>query len=89
MSLFRESLSQISPTCFQGKVGQPNGDQDCGWRPLDVLVIVEEPTFPGCRAEIRAIGVLAMGDEKGINEKILAVPDAEPRFEGIDHLIYA
>lgn len=51
--------------------------------PLDVLIIVEEPTFPGCRVEVRPIGVLLMRDEKGIDEKILGVPVADPRFEGI------
>jgi inorganic pyrophosphatase len=51
--------------------------------PLDVLIIVEEPTFPGCRVRIRPIGVLLMRDEKGLDEKILAVPLADPRFDGI------
>lgn len=51
--------------------------------PLDVLIIVEEPTFPGCRVRVRPIGVLLMRDEKGIDEKILGVPVADPRFEGI------
>jgi len=54
--------------------------------PLDVLVIVEEPTFPGCHVLIRPIGVLLMRDEAGIDEKILGVPMADPRFEGIRKL---
>ena len=51
--------------------------------PLDALVLVEEPTFPGCRVRIRPIGVLLMRDEKGLDEKILGVPLADPRFDGI------
>lgn len=51
--------------------------------PLDVLIIVEEPTFPGCRIKVRPIGVLVMHDEMGTDEKLLAVPDADPRFKGI------
>jgi inorganic pyrophosphatase len=51
--------------------------------PLDVLIIVEEPTFPGCRVSVRLIGVLVMEDEKGLDEKLLAVPIADPRFDGI------
>ncbi len=47
---------------------------------LDVLIIVEEPTFPGCRVKVRPIGVLQMRDEHGVDEKILAVPVADPRF---------
>ncbi|MGI5916266.1 MAG: inorganic diphosphatase [Anaerolineae bacterium] len=54
--------------------------------PLDVLVIVEEPTFPGCEVLIRPIGVLVMRDEKGVDEKILGVPVADPRFDGIRDL---
>jgi len=51
--------------------------------PLDVLILVEEPTFPGCRVKVRPIGVLIMRDEQGVDEKILAVPIADPRFEDI------
>jgi inorganic pyrophosphatase len=51
--------------------------------PLDVMIIVEEPTFPGCRVRARPIGVLVMADERGTDEKILAVPDADPRFDDI------
>ncbi|MBC7223264.1 MAG: inorganic diphosphatase [Anaerolineae bacterium] len=54
--------------------------------PLDVLIIAEEPTFPGCRVQVRPIGVLLMRDEKGIDEKILGVPVADPRFEGIQDI---
>jgi inorganic pyrophosphatase len=58
----------------------PDGDH------LDVLVVVEEPTFPGCRLLARPIGVLEMRDEKGLDHKIVAVPVADPRFEGIRDL---
>jgi inorganic pyrophosphatase len=54
--------------------------------PLDVLVIVEEPTFPGCYVRARPIGTLNMSDEKGVDEKILAVLVDDPRFSGIDRL---
>jgi len=53
---------------------------------LDVLVIVEEPTFPGCRMEVRPVGVLKMRDEAGEDFKVIAVPVADPRFEGVDDL---
>lgn len=54
--------------------------------PLDILVVVEEPTFPGCHVRARPIGTLVMSDEKGLDEKILAVPVDDPRFEGIETL---
>ncbi len=47
---------------------------------LDVLVIVEEPTVPGCYMDARPIGVLRMRDDKGGDDKIIAVPVADPRF---------
>jgi inorganic pyrophosphatase len=53
---------------------------------LDVLIFVEEPTFPGCRVTIRPIGVLLMRDDKGIDEKLLGVPVADPRFDGINDI---
>jgi inorganic pyrophosphatase len=54
--------------------------------PLDVLVVVLDPTFPGCHVPARPIGVLRMHDEKGEDEKILAVPVGDPRFEEVDKL---
>ena len=54
--------------------------------PLDVLVVVLDPTFPGCHVPARPIGVLLMHDEKGGDEKILAVPVGDPRFEEVDDL---
>ncbi len=54
--------------------------------PLDALILVEEPTFPGCHVQIRPIGVLLMRDEKGVDEKILGVPVADPRFDGIEDI---
>lgn len=48
---------------------------------LDILVIVEEPTFPGCHIPVRPIGVLNMIDVNGEDQKILAVPLVDPRFD--------
>ena len=54
--------------------------------PLDALVIMESPTFPGCLIKARPIGVLDMTDEHGRDEKILAVPQSDPRYEHIQRL---
>ena len=51
--------------------------------PLDALVLVAEPTFPGCRIRVRPIGVFHMSDEKGPDEKVLCVPLADPSFERV------
>jgi inorganic pyrophosphatase len=48
--------------------------------PLDVLVLLEDPTFPGCWIEVRAIGVFWMEDEKGPDAKILCVPLHDPTY---------
>ena len=48
--------------------------------PMDVLVMVYHPTFPGCIVEARAIGVLEMRDEKGPDEKLLCVATKDPRY---------
>ena len=67
------------PTDYGYIPGTKSADGD----PLDILVIVEEPTFPGCHVAVRPIGVLRMHDEEGIDEKILAVPVEDPRFDGV------
>ncbi len=50
---------------------------------LDVLVLTSNPLFPGCAVDVRPVGVLFMSDDKGQDEKILAVAKADPRFKHI------
>ena len=59
---------------IEGTLGQ-DGD------PLDALVLVQEPTFPGCLIRSRAIGMFRMSDEKGRDDKVLCVPYEDPRQE--------
>ena len=47
--------------------------------PLDALVLVQEPTFPGCLILSRAIGMFRMTDEAGGDDKVLCVPATDPR----------
>ena len=70
------------PTDYGFVPGTLSGDGD----PLDVLVVVDEPTFPGCHVRVRPIGTLTMYDEKGMDEKILAVPEDDPRDKEIRDL---
>ena len=51
--------------------------------PLDALVLVSDPTFPGCRIRVRTIGVFHMSDEKGPDEKLLCEPIGDPAFDRI------
>jgi inorganic pyrophosphatase len=48
--------------------------------PLDILVIVNEPTFPGCQIDCRPIGVLKLLDRGEPDDKILAVPSNDPFY---------
>jgi len=54
--------------------------------PLDALVLVWEPTFPGCYIESKPIGVFKMKDENGMDEKILCVPLHDPFWNYIEEL---
>jgi inorganic pyrophosphatase len=49
--------------------------------PLDALVLLDEPTFPGCLITCRVIGMFRMHDEKGADDKVLLVPAHDPRME--------
>jgi inorganic pyrophosphatase len=51
--------------------------------PLDALVLLEEPTFPGCWISARPVGVFWMTDDKGPDAKILCVPAGDPRWEDV------
>ncbi|MCC7433806.1 MAG: inorganic diphosphatase [Methanoregulaceae archaeon] len=48
--------------------------------PIDVLVMLMHPTFPGCIVEAKPIGLLEMRDDKGPDEKVLCVATKDPRF---------
>lgn len=52
--------------------------------PLDVLVLLDEPTFPGCEIACRPLGVCHMRDEKGSDSKVLAVPCWDVRTQWRD-----
>ena len=62
--------------------GTLGGDGD----PLDALVFVGDPTFPGCRIRARPVGLFRMWDEKGCDEKILCVPFRDPLWSHIEEL---
>jgi len=53
---------------------------------LDALVLLWEPTFPGCIIESKPLGMFIMSDEKGPDEKILCVPVADPLWNYIEEL---
>jgi inorganic pyrophosphatase len=64
---------------IEGTLGE-DGD------PLDALVLLEEPTFPGCLIKCRAIGMFRMRDEAGGDDKVLCIPAGDPRMDHIQDL---
>lgn len=58
----------------------PDGD------PLDVLLLVTEPTFPGCMIEVKPIGIMYMLDGGDADDKILCVPVTDPVANKIESL---
>ncbi len=54
--------------------------------PLDALVLLDEPTFPGCLVRARPIGMFHMRDEAGGDDKILCIPAGDPRQAHITEL---
>ena len=54
--------------------------------PLDAMVCVSEPTFPGCVIPVKVIALFRMRDEEGIDDKLLCVPHTDPNWNTIEKL---
>jgi inorganic pyrophosphatase len=54
--------------------------------PLDVMVAVSEPTFPGCLIQVRPIALFRMRDEQAEDNKILCVPLTDPNWSHVESL---
>src|SRR5437763_12875528 len=54
--------------------------------PLDAMVAVSEPTFPGCVIPVKPIALFKMQDEKGIDDKIICVPLKDPNWNEHERL---
>ena len=63
-------------------IGSLSGDGD----PTDILVLSTFPTFPGCVLPARIVGALRTSDERGVDLKVLAVCDVDPRYEEMQEL---
>ena len=62
--------------------GTLGGDGD----PLDALVLLEDPVYPGVWVEAKPVGLLWMQDEAGEDAKIICVPPTDPRWRGVEDL---
>jgi inorganic pyrophosphatase len=54
--------------------------------PLDALVLLDDPTFPGCWVRARPVGVIWMEDEHGPDAKIITVPAGDPRWTDVQDI---
>jgi inorganic pyrophosphatase len=74
--LFTSTVYPLDYGFFPGTLAE-DGD------PLDALVWLDEPTFPGCLITVRPVAVFWMLDEHGPDAKVLTVPAADPRRAGV------
>lgn len=54
--------------------------------PMDILVLMREPTFPGCVIEVRPIGIMRMIDGEDTDDKILSVPVNDPIYKDVKNI---
>ncbi|MEP6697381.1 MAG: inorganic diphosphatase [Pseudonocardiales bacterium] len=71
----------FTSTRYPADYGFIEGTLGADGDPLDALVLVDEPTFPGCLIRSRTIGMFRMTDEMGGDDKVLCVPANDPRME--------
>ncbi len=83
LDLFRLDRALYSPMHYPGDYGFIPGTIADDNDPLDVLCLVQEPSFTGCLMMIRPVGILNMQDNKEGDEKVLAVPVRNPRYDEI------
>src|SRR2546425_2400034 len=81
LHVFRLDRNLFSPVHYPGDYGFiPSTLADDG-DPLDVLVLVDAPSFSGCVMEVRPIGILEMLDQGLGDEKVLCVGKNNPRYK--------
>lgn len=83
LGVFRLDRSLYSPVHYPGDYGFVPGTLAEDHDPLDVLVLVDIPSFTGCMIEVRPVGVLNMVDSSEQDQKIIAVPTRNPRYDQV------
>lgn len=78
---FRLDRTLYSPVHYPGDYGFIPGTIAEDGDPLDLLCLVDHPTFTGCVIEVRPIGILNIIDQTTTDRKIIAVPVRDPQFE--------
>lgn len=80
---FRLDRALYSPMHYPADYGFVPGTIAEDGDPLDVLCLIDHPTFTGCLIDVRPIGVLDLIDQTTTDHKIIAAPVKDPRFERI------
>ena len=89
LHVFRLDRTLYSPVHYPGDYGFVPSTLGLDGDPVDVLVLVDVPSFPGCLMEVRPIGLLRMIDQGQHDEKVLAVVENDPVYRQIkdcDHV---
>ncbi len=86
LHVFRLDRTLFSPVHYPGDYGFIPCTLGLDGDPLDVLVLAEAPSFPGCLMEVRPIGVLRMIDQGEGDEKILAVVESDPLYREVQNI---
>jgi inorganic pyrophosphatase len=76
------SSSMVYPTDYGYLIGHHGRDGD----PLDAMVCVSEPTFPGCVIPVKPVALFKMHDDKGEDDKIVCVPTHDPGWSFAESL---
>jgi inorganic pyrophosphatase len=84
LGVFRLDRNLYSPVHYPGDYGFIPSTLGHDGDPLDVLVLVDSPSFPGCIMEVRPIGVLEMLDQGLGDEKVLCVGTGNPRYKDVN-----
>lgn len=86
LGVFRLDRVLYSPMHYPGDYGFVPGTHAEDGDPIDVLVLVTSATFTGAVLRVRPLGYLEMADEKGRDQKVLAVPADDPRYDAHRHI---
>ena len=81
LGVFRLDRPLYSPMHYPGDYGFIPGTIAEDGDPMDILTLVDEPSFPGCLMEVRPVAMLGMVDSQQADQKVLAVPARDPRFD--------
>ena len=87
LGVLRLDRALHSAVYYPAEYGFVPGTRSSDGEHLDALVLVDEPTFPGCLIAMRLVGALALTASSGrVEHKLLGVPEGDPRFDEVRDL---